>query len=461
MNIYIPIEIKVREMESRLLLAFEAAERGHDVIIGSKQYTFGLAERGLLKPGIFLEKSLTPGDDKIEKLKLLRQQGHVITCQDEEHGLSVESYDNFAKTRFSNESLKYASKVFCWGSHDIEALKQCFPTFFNVFSNTGSPRVDLWREEFNRFYQEPSIHYGAEFYKARGDYVLISSNFGRILGDKRFWTSIHKLRQSGYFKRGEEEFTRYEVQAWQYQLLGSFISTIRLIAKNYPDLNIVVRPHPTDHKNAWRDLIGDIKNVFVTKKGTISSWIRNSKGVIHNGCTSGTEAFISGRPVLALRTVISEHEKMVPNLLSKQAFTEDDVLEWIAEILKDSVDDQSRIENIHVDLIKQRFTNSKGHFAFEKIVDEWETLNSDELNDQNNWNSLRFRLMKSNLKRNIIQKFRTSNRISSKFPYLYFSEVELIRKGLIKTLGRFGELKVEAFGKDTFKITNAGSSNGK
>ena len=37
MNIYIPIEVKTREIESRTLLALAAAERGLVVVLGGKE----------------------------------------------------------------------------------------------------------------------------------------------------------------------------------------------------------------------------------------------------------------------------------------------------------------------------------------------------------------------------------------------------------------------------------------
>ena len=57
MNIYIFIEIKKRELSSRLLLGLEAAKRGHDVYVGDlKPYL----KKNLLKPGIVHHKSITP-----------------------------------------------------------------------------------------------------------------------------------------------------------------------------------------------------------------------------------------------------------------------------------------------------------------------------------------------------------------------------------------------------------------
>ena len=71
MNIYIFIEIKNRELSSKLLLAMESAKRGHDVYLGDIMPYFN---RNLLKPGIFHHKSLTPSKQRVNLFKKLRKK---------------------------------------------------------------------------------------------------------------------------------------------------------------------------------------------------------------------------------------------------------------------------------------------------------------------------------------------------------------------------------------------------
>ena len=84
MNIYILIEIKKRELNSKLLLALEAATRGHDVYLGD---LMPYIKKKLFKSGIFHHKSLTPKKDRIFEMKNLKKKGYYITSQDEEAGI--------------------------------------------------------------------------------------------------------------------------------------------------------------------------------------------------------------------------------------------------------------------------------------------------------------------------------------------------------------------------------------
>jgi surface carbohydrate biosynthesis protein len=464
MNIYLPIEIKIRELEGRSLLAFAAAERGHTVILGKKQNTTGLARKGDLQPGIIHDKSLTPALSKINKLSHLKESGFVVTSQDEEHGIAVLSYRNFGITRFSEDTLQHTGKVFCWGQHDEEFLQETFPRYREKYSATGSPRVDLWRPEFENYYQQASIHKGTQFKKEHGDYILISSNFGRILNFKRFWTSIDELRISGYFDRGEKEFDRYEVHAWQYRLLGSFIRVIRKLSTTYPDLNIVVRPHPTDSFQAWDKLIGDYENVVVTREGTIDSWIRHATALIHNGCTSGLEAAVTKTPAIALRSIPADHEKMVPNLVSLQAHSESEAVEMVGNIRKQQAIPAEIVNKPETDaLLNNRFSNLKDKFAFEQILDHWESFDCDRLNRKNDWSALKKIQLKNKTKQNLKnllwfvkgagRKTDKANKSDYKFSHLEKKELEVILCGYQKALGTFHGISIEEFGKDTFLIS--------
>ena len=72
MNVYIHIEWTKRELDSNLLLATIAAEKGAEVsILDYNTFNF-LFKRKFIKPGVFHSKSLVHDDNKqkfFEKLK--------------------------------------------------------------------------------------------------------------------------------------------------------------------------------------------------------------------------------------------------------------------------------------------------------------------------------------------------------------------------------------------------------
>ena len=124
MNIYIFIEIKKRELSSRLLLGLEAAKRGHDVYVGDlKPYL----KKNLLKPGIVHHKSITPKKERISELHELKNKSFLCTSQDEESGHHNDHAKDYIETRYGKKSLELVEKVF--------TNKYSRPDFLNLISN--------------------------------------------------------------------------------------------------------------------------------------------------------------------------------------------------------------------------------------------------------------------------------------------------------------------------------------
>jgi surface carbohydrate biosynthesis protein len=369
MNIYIPIEVKVRELEGRSLLAFEAASRGHSVILGGKEDTLALARKNILNPGIIHDKSLASG--QTELLQTFRDNKHIITCQDEEHGLLDFSYDDFAHQRFSDETLELADALFCWGDHDTESLGRIYKGHINKFINTGSPRVDLWRNEFDYFFKDDSLP----------PYVLIVSNFGIVMNMNRIWSVLDQRQKWLDTSRFDirEFFGMYGSHA---ELLGEFIFMIRKLAGNIPGTQVILRPHPVEDINGWKSLLENSgENVKIIQEGGISKWIRNARAIIHNGCTSAFEATAGNIPVITYRPRISPHEREAPNMLGIEAYNSDEVINLVSGILKRKLTAADFKRNTSI--LSKRFSNLDGKFAFKSIVDHWESFNTQELSRPN------------------------------------------------------------------------------
>ena len=137
MNIYIHVEVSVRELDSKLLLAV-ISQKGHKVLVSDlSSIRFGLNNK-LLAPGIFHTKSLSPSEIKILRHQEIIDSGSIPSI-DEEGGLVDYGYDKFAKVRYSKKHDQ-ASMIFGWGDEDVESLKRIYPDFSSKIFMTGSPR---------------------------------------------------------------------------------------------------------------------------------------------------------------------------------------------------------------------------------------------------------------------------------------------------------------------------------
>ena len=83
-TLYLPIEIKFRELFPKLLIAFFAAKKGFFSILGDKE-SVDRATR-YFGEGIYFDKSISM--NKFSKFKNLVKKNIKIICQDEEGGVN-------------------------------------------------------------------------------------------------------------------------------------------------------------------------------------------------------------------------------------------------------------------------------------------------------------------------------------------------------------------------------------
>ena len=201
MNIYIHLENIIRELDNKLLLATIAASRGHEVLISDLESIEKGIKRGLLAPGIFHTKSLTPTKQKIHRHKSMIESGNLITSIDEEGGLINKDYDEFVNNRYSEETIKDASAIFCWGTNDTETLKRIHSQHSSKIHKTGSPRVDLWKSDFSQYWGSPKS-------MPKKPFLLIVSNMSSANHAKPFKNIIKTQKQNGLYEFKPNMFLR-------------------------------------------------------------------------------------------------------------------------------------------------------------------------------------------------------------------------------------------------------------
>ncbi len=107
-TIYIPIEVKNRELDSQLLLSFLAAREGYRIYIGSKLSIHQVLLSKKAKGGIYIYK----GTHDTRYSKFIKQKCNSLVILDQELSPNLESYDLIIKRRVHPESIPYIDKYF-------------------------------------------------------------------------------------------------------------------------------------------------------------------------------------------------------------------------------------------------------------------------------------------------------------------------------------------------------------
>lgn len=293
--LYLPVEVKVRELDAKLLLAYYAVKEGYRVIIGEHKMV-ELAST-IYPKGIFFSKGYPRGFRKRVITNAINS-GHKVVELDEE-GLLISNPNQYLSSRMANELMGVVSQEYCWGNFQKQVITSANPKSENKCYIVGNPRFDLLAPKYN-------IIYETDAQKIRNIYdkfILINTRFS-IYNSLNGITNQNNHYMSTYFKK----------------LYDSFIEMIKRVCQKYPDINFVVRPHPGENVETYRNALSNYKNVYVVHEGNIISWIKAATVVLHNGCTSSIEAFLLEKPIISYMPIPTEtYDVDLPNQMGMKA----------------------------------------------------------------------------------------------------------------------------------------------
>ena len=264
--LYVFIEIKVRELEGRTLLALEAASQGFQVVIGNIRNLYPILQKGLLPKGICYEKSLTRG--KEQKLETLKKKGYIIVCQDEETGLAQNNFEEFLSFRSTSETVKLAKAIFCFGKFDHNYWTRQYSDYKDKIHITGSPRFDYWLPKFKSYYNRQIKWIKNHFNR----FILVSSNFGLVNGYYSLSDLIAQGKKNGSIQSNKDEEKFKMLYSDTKEMFMQFIEMIKHLALSLKDVEIIVRPHPSEKISIWETALDGINNIHVVFKDSITPW---------------------------------------------------------------------------------------------------------------------------------------------------------------------------------------------
>lgn len=366
--VIIPVENQVREFDPKLLLACIAARRGIPAVIGSRrEIDFRIAS---LPRGFYLSKSLTVRS--VPMFRILRRLGHEILAWDEEALVHLPPEIYYSR-RLSPEALRYVSHLLAWGQDNIEML-EAYPELGRVpVHPTGNPRNDFLRPELRELFRDQVKTYR----DAYGDFILVNTNFNHVNAFYPVQNLFRPLTEPGaepVFGRAARGMTReyaLRLQEHKQALFGHFQRLIPVLAERFPEHTIVVRPHPTERHDVYHGIASTCARVRVTNEGNVVPWLLAARALVHNGCTTGVEAYVLGVPAVSYRPrvdeLIDDGFYRLPNRASHQCFGFEELVKMLRRVLDGGLGAAGGAERKA--LVDHYLAAQEGPLACERIVD--------------------------------------------------------------------------------------------
>jgi len=370
----IPVENQVRELDPKLLLACIAARRGFVCIIGShREIDFRIAS---FPRGLYLNKSMT--ERNLKMFKIMRRIGHAILTWDEEALVHLPP-DIYYSRRLSPVAIRHVSHLFAWGEDNADLWRR-YPKLPHdlPIHVTGNPRNDMLRPELHAFYAD-QVRVIREKY---GDFILVNTNFNHVnafFPAQNLFKPAKRPGETPQFGKAGVGMSRPFAEALRDHKQAVFEAFQRLIpelSRAFPGLSIIVRPHPTEGQDVYRRIASSNERVHVTNEGNVVPWLLSAKALIHNGCTTGVEAFVMRVPAISYRPVVTDLIDngfyLLPHGLSHQCFSSSELIDLIQQVLKGELGAAGGEDRAV--LVKRYLTGQEGALACERMVDVLERI---------------------------------------------------------------------------------------
>jgi hypothetical protein len=301
-----------------------------------------------------------------------------------------------------------------------------------------------------------------------GDFILVNTNFNHINAFYPVQGLFLPVKQPGeipQFGRAARGMTREFAEGFRDHKLAIFEDFKRLIPnleKAFPDYNIVVRPHPTEKHDVYHEIAARCERVRVTNEGNVIPWLMAAKALIHNGCTTGVEAFVMRVPAISYRATVNDYYDygfyQLPNQLSHQCFDFDGLQKILEKIFAGRLGATNG--NERQSIIDHFLAARSGPLACERIVDTLEKISAERsrASEPTLKNLIDGRIRATT--RRILKQFLSylpdsHNRLEfhrHRYPGISLAEIRERISRITKALGENENIKVDQISSEIFQI---------
>ena len=269
--IYLPCEIKTRELDSRVELL--KALTGCTVVIGQQWDLFANAQN--LPTGVILFKTV----NRIQGANMAawKAAGHKVAALDEES--LIADGPTALVSAVSRLAMENCDLFLAHSHGQAEAISSIYNTPVQV---VGNQRLDLCRGD--SFKAE-----GDEIRAKHGKFILINTNYGIINSVWGGHSGAAKIAQQAGMLDTEDQRKEFQATAlWERE---NMVEIYKFIQNAPQSLKIILRPHPAENAAHWKAIPG----IEVVTGTNPLPWLYGAEIVIHTGCTTGLESALMGK----------------------------------------------------------------------------------------------------------------------------------------------------------------------
>jgi len=205
---------------------------------------------------------------------------------------SLAGIKQYALTMASDPHVRgNVSRFFSWGTQFAEYASQVGWYRSDQIAVTGVPRFDFYAPPWRSASLRVTNH--AEGVKE--PVVLLNASFPLANPSREDpeWQKVHVMK---YFSYRREYLDR--LHALQKEAMAGLVVLANTLARNFPEVSFVFRPHPFEKSDTYRALLEPHPNLHLIQYGTVDGWLLRAKTMIMWNSSTAIEAGLAGIPTL-------------------------------------------------------------------------------------------------------------------------------------------------------------------
>ena len=353
-RVYLLMETKKRELDSRCYFAVKSCLKNFSVVLSKKDSFY--KNKKHLKPGFVFFKSL--GRNYYTEIKKAKKLGFKICAQDEE-GLQIFDKEDYLDRRLYYDNLDYLDYIFTWGKRDYEMLSDLPQKIRDNIYITGSPRVDILKNPINSIYAEEA----KKIKKKYGNFFLFNTYF--TFSNHFFFKDKEKKSLALEAEGSSEKSLIYkrglQMKEFQSKTMAKSLEFIKDFASKFPNEKLIIRPHPSENHEIWFQTAKKFDNVdCIYDDQNTCSWMMASSFSISSNCTTSIESFLLGKFNYNFRPIIDEKVEFdLPKICGINVETVEKLLNKVSIFLDKNTDEKIFTEEYtkKVDKLKNYMAN--------------------------------------------------------------------------------------------------------
>jgi surface carbohydrate biosynthesis protein len=286
------IPYKARDLEGHALVGYHLRRLyGYDVVYSNG---YGIESKLLQHAPDALVLDHLSWDFKVKQARLARELGMKVIVLPTE-GLFQDREGAQRRAGKLHGATHVVDAYLAWGDYARDALLEQELMSEEQVCTVGCPRFDFYAAPYLSLMQtREDLCSSLNFANPYAPLVLWATNTS--FASRNPQTMLHRQVRSAK-KPAAEVRAHIEDHLVQFKEHSSLVMSL---ARRHPDWNFVIKVHPAEWINPYVALTKEAPNVRLAFNTPIRHYLYNCDVLLQRNCTTATEAWMLGKPVLNL-----------------------------------------------------------------------------------------------------------------------------------------------------------------